>query len=319
MIATTANMDLSISMKEQCERATVSEVSLSSSEGSSKSPAIEIDSLVDEKGQDVEAACAKERVEASSTPRSRARKLYHFLCIAVFTVYRQLLTLICIINLVAILVIVARNAGNPLRITAAAAVANLTAAVLIRQDYIKNILFKTCWSIPHTAPLWLRRRLAKIYENGGVDTGGAICAIGWHIAFVSILTRDYVQGRHQEIALLALSFALLATLVAIAVLALPQMRDRHQDLFENAHRLGGWSCILVFWPISILFVRHEASSSANVTLARALVNSAAFWLLVIVSIHVIHPWLLLRKVPVVKVEYLSDRAVRLYFSPKEAI
>lgn len=75
--------------------------------------------------------------------------------------------------------------------------------------------------IPHTAPLWLRRRLAKIYENGGVHTGGAVCAIGWHIAVVSILTRDYARGRHRDLALLSLCYALLAILAAIAVLALP--------------------------------------------------------------------------------------------------
>lgn len=106
----------------------------------------------------------------------------------------------------------------------------------------------------HTTKL-VRRRLVKIYENGGVHSGGAVCAIRWHVAFVSILTRDYVQGRHQDIALLSLCYALLAILVAIAVLTLPQIRDRHHNLFENAHRLGGWSCILIFWPILILFVR----------------------------------------------------------------
>jgi hypothetical protein len=100
--------------------------------------------------------------------------------------------------------------------------------------------------------------------------------------------------------------------VAIAVLALPQIRDRHHNLFENAHRLGGWSCILVFWPILVLFVRSEASSSEGVTLAHALVHSAAFWLLLVISVHVIYPWIMLRKVPVIKVEHLSDRAVRLY-------
>lgn len=35
--------------------------------------------------------------------------------------------------------------------------------------------------------------------------------------------------------------------------------------------------------------------------------------------HTIYPWLLLRKVPVVKVESLSDHAIRIYFSPKEFI
>lgn len=312
---TAVPMDLGITVEEQTKGATVSEISLGSSGSSSKSPAVENASLADKKCQNVEAARGKE----CRAPGSRARNLCRFLRIVVFTVYRQLLTSICIINLIAIVVIVAGDTGLPLRTAATAAVANLTAAVLIRQDYIRNILFRTCWSIPHTAPLWLRRRLAKIYENGGVHSGGAVCAIGWQIAFVSILTRGYTQGRHRDVALLSLCYVLLAILVAIAVLALPQIRDRHHNLFENAHRFGGWSCILVFWPILILFVRSEAGSPAGVTLAHALVNSAAFWMLLVVSIHIIYPWVLLRKVPVIKVEHLSDRAVRLYFSPQESI
>ena len=173
--------------------------------------------------------------------------MYCCLRIAVFTVYRQLPTLICVVNLIEIVVMVASDSGLPLGTTATAAVANLTAAVIVRQDFIRNILFRTCWSVPHSAPLWFRRRLAKIYENGGVHSGGAVCAIEWHVAFVSLLTRDYVQGRHQEVALLSLCYTLLAILVAIAFLTLPQYRDRHHNLFENVPRLGGWSlysCIL---------------------------------------------------------------------------
>jgi hypothetical protein len=87
-------MDLGIAVEEQTKGATVSEVSLGSSEISSKSPAVENDSLADEKCQDVEAA----RGEECRKSGSRARRLYRFLRIVVFTVYRQLLTSICIIN-----------------------------------------------------------------------------------------------------------------------------------------------------------------------------------------------------------------------------
>jgi hypothetical protein len=311
----TITVYLDDAMEKQQKDASVSEVSLSSSEDVSKSPAIEIASLAFESGKE----CADEQGKESRATRSRARRLYHFLRIVAFTVYRQLLTLICIVNLITIVVIVASDSGLQRGTAATAAVANLTVAVLVRQDYVRNILFRTCWSVPHTAPLWFRRRLAKIYENGGVHSGGALCAIGWHIAFVSILTRDYVRGRNQEVALLSLCCALLAILVAIAVLALPQIRDRHHNLFENAHRLGGWSCILVFWPILVLFVRLETDSFGGSTLIYTLAKTPAFWLLAIVSVHVIYPWLLLRKVPVVKTEYLSNRAVRIYFSPKETI
>ena len=170
MTITTASMDHSISMKKQCEDATVSEVSFCSIEVS-KLPDTEIAFLANENDHDVEGAFAIERSEESSAPWSRARQSYHFLRIVAFTVYRELLALICITNLIALVVIVASDSRLPLATAATAAVANLTAAVFER--------------------------------------------------------------------LLSLCYALLAILVAIAVLALPQIRDRHHNLFENAHRLGG--------------------------------------------------------------------------------
>lgn len=309
----------SISTKNQHVCTTVTGTSLASFEDLSTAPGVDVSSFTSDKGSDVEATHAEERAEVFLVHRSGVRRLYDFLRTVVFTVYRQLLTIVCLANLVAILSLLCNSSGLSLETAATAAVANLTIAILIRQDYIRNILFSTCWNIPHSAPLWLRRRLAKVYENGGVHSGGAVCAIGWHIAFVSILTRDHVRGRHRDIALLSLCYALLAGLVTIAGLALPQMRDRHHNVFENVHRFGGWFCVLTFWPILVLLLRNEAHPSSGVTLANTLAGTPAFWLLAIVSVHVIYPWVLLRKVPVVRVECLSDRAVRLYFSPKEKI
>ena len=47
-------------------------------------------------------------------------------------------------------------------------------------------------------------------------------------------------------------------------------------------------------------------------LHQALVHSAAFWLVVVLTGSIILPWVRLRKVPV-RAEVLSNHAVRLYF------
>ena len=117
--AMTATMNLGISVEKQLKDSSVSEVSLCPSEDVSKSPAIEIASIADESGQE----CANERGKESRATRSRARRLYHFLRIVAFTVYRQLLTLICIVNLIAILLVIASDSGLPLETAATAAVA----------------------------------------------------------------------------------------------------------------------------------------------------------------------------------------------------
>ena len=51
---------------------------------------------------------------------------------------------------------------------------------------------------------------------------------------------------------------------------------------------------------------------ATETLGHAVVHSAPFWLVVVLTISIILPWARLRKVPV-RAEVLSDHCVRLYF------
>lgn len=232
-----------LAQKEHSIRSTVStDLTLSTKDSS-----ITIDSGIDiDSKEKAERPCADALTDRPST---WIRRSGQFLRIVVFTVYRQLLTIVCISNAIAIVAVVVRtsdSAKSPLGDMATAATANLTAAVLIRQDYVRNLLFHICWSVPHSAPLWLRRRLAKIYENGGIHSGAAVCAVGWHITFVSTLTSGFLQHPNQKIPLLSLSYGLLAILAAIVCLALPQVRSRHHNLFENTHRLGGWLCILLF-------------------------------------------------------------------------
>lgn len=58
---------------------------------------------------------------------------------------------------------------------------NLTAAVLIRQQYVINLLFRLATSVPKSAPLAVRRRLAKVYHFGGIHVGAAVAAVGWFL------------------------------------------------------------------------------------------------------------------------------------------
>lgn len=51
---------------------------------------------------------------------------------------------------------------------------------------------------------------------------------------------------------------------------------------------------------------------ASQPLGEALVKSAPFWLVLVMTLSIILPWIRLRKVPV-RAEVLSKHAVRLYF------
>jgi hypothetical protein len=109
-------------------------------------------------------------------------------------------------------------------------------------------------------------------------------------------------------------------LLSIVVTAIPQMRRRYHNTFENVHRWAGWFGIALFWVALVLFARDEANRiEAEPSLGISLVKLPAFWMLVIISLHAIYPWLLLRKVAVVRTERLTDHAIRIFFSTKEKI
>ena len=101
------------------------------------------------------------------TPRHH--QWLEYIHLVVFSTYRQLWILVVAPNVVAIAVTIARHNRTPtlpLAYCTNAAVANLMLAILVRQDYVKNSMYQVCWSTPHSAPLWLRRKLALVYENG---------------------------------------------------------------------------------------------------------------------------------------------------------
>ena len=225
-------------------------------------------------------------------------------------------------NLIAIIVTVMRATKSPtlpLAGCANASVANLLIAILVRQDYVKNLMYHACWSVPHSAPLWLRRRLALVYENGGVHSGAAASALLWFAVFTGFLWTDFARNAFTDPAVLTFDCMLAALLLAIVVTAIPQVRRRYHNSFENVHRWAGWFGIALFWCALVLFARDEVRQNPGVSLGRSLVRLPAFWMLIIVSLHAVYPWVLLRKVAVVRSDRLTDHAIRLYFDPKEKI
>ncbi|WP_309114292.1 hypothetical protein [Saccharothrix sp.] len=150
-------------------------------------------------------------------------------------------------------------------------VANLTLAVLVRQQHVINLFFRVATSAPTTWPLKVRWTLGKVYHFGGLHVGGTVCATAW-FAVVAWTTAD------------PLAWVILALLVGMVVFALPRLRARKHDLFERTHRFAGWTTL-------VLFAVHSAAQPG-------FFGSVPFWLLVLVVVSVALPWLRLRKVPV---------------------
>jgi hypothetical protein len=172
-----------------------------------------------------------------------------------------------------------------------AALVNLALAVVVRQQYVVNLLFRLATSAPTSWPLRIRWTLGKVYHFGGLHVGGALAGTAWFLA-LTIGTRNRP--------LMAVGWTLLALLALIVATALPPFRSRRHDHFEKIHRFGGWTALALFWTHTLL----AAPGPFEVTV------------LAVVTFSVALPWLRLRKVPV-RLERPSSHVVLARFDHGE--
>jgi hypothetical protein len=196
--------------------------------------------------------------------------------------------------------------GSALSAFAALMLVNFTAAVLIRQQRVLNVLFGLAGRTPRTWPLWLRWSVSKVHHVGGIHAGAALAGTGWLGAFaaVAIANPQAVSGTT-----LALSVALIVLLLLVVVCAAPAVRSRAHNVFEQSHRLGGWTAIALFWVLTVhLALLQRGTESALAAVA----TDWHAWVLGLLTASVASPWLRLRRVPV-RVERPSDHAAIVHF------
>ncbi|MGP4110008.1 hypothetical protein ACTWP5_03705 [Streptomyces sp. 4N509B] len=202
--------------------------------------------------------------------------------------YNRLVALVWAVNLAALWIGLRGGDGDGVtaRSVSHAALANLALAVVVRQQYVINALFWLATRAPTNWPLRVRWTLGKVYHFGGLHVGGATAGVAWFLALPPLLV---VEGDGAPGDVVAVSSVLAALLVTMVVTALPPLRARHHDLFERAHRFGGWGVLLLFWVQTVLVVgdRGEAPWAAPES-----------WVLAVVTFSVALPWLRLRKVDV---------------------
>ncbi|MFC9424619.1 hypothetical protein [Streptomyces sp. NPDC056987] len=195
-----------------------------------------------------------------------------------------------------------------------AALANLALAVVVRQQYVINLLFRLATRPSTRRPLKLRWTLAKVYHFGGVHVGGAVAGALWFLGQTVALTGTGtgtgagapVTASGAGIALLVVAYALIALLAGVIATALPPFRARFHDRFEKIHRYGGWAALALFWVHTVLSALPPLSAGGPV------VAEPGLWVLALVTFSVALPWLRLRKVDV-RIERPSPHVALAHF------
>jgi hypothetical protein len=238
-----------------------------------------------------------------------------------FGVYRRIFLSVFIINIwqgYRIITMPRRSKYSPLLVDISTAFSlNLFIAVLIRQDYIINLLFRVCWLVPHATPLRIRRSLAKMYEYGGLHSGAAVCSVLWFSLLSAILVWEYKSYRIVDPLILLSTGIVILILWAIVITAYPLIRVSYHNLFERIHRFGGWLVLGLFWAELWLFTRalgHQAGPSSP---GAELTKLPAFYLLLLSCFHVALPWMRLRRLTITPERLgVGVHAIRLHLSER---
>ncbi|KAF3351363.1 hypothetical protein VD0002_g2691 [Verticillium dahliae] len=205
------------------------------------------------------------------------------------------------------------NFALPLDKIATAVGANLLGAVLLRQDYVINFIFRVCSRVPTSFPLGVRRHFARVYHSGGVHSGCAVSASVWWIIYAFAATGSFISKSpvyNVNIQTLVLTYLVLFLLIAILVMAYPTIRAKMHDQFEWTHRFAGWTSVGLVWAHLVLSAQSIASPSQP--LGATLARTPSVYLVGLATLSIALPWMRLRRVPV-RPEPLSKHAVRLHF------
>lgn len=250
-------------------------------------------------------------------PSRLVRALRHFRY-SIFTVYRRLFTLVFVLNGIGTLVLVQQHSYRfreafSLGTLAALASSNFLLAILVRQDFLVNLLFRTAWLVPWYVPLRIRRLAARVYCYGGVHSGAAMAGTIWWIVFIISMSWTFARDGLDIFSVLILTWILLLLLLTILLLALPSLRARYHDTFEITHRFLGWLSILLFWAQLLLLSHHKSTFSATERpFSSLLLHDPTFWNLTLITAMLIYPWLRLRRWTFTA-HTLSSHALRLSF------
>ena len=190
--------------------------------------------------------------------------------------------------------------------------ANLMVAILFRQENFVNLCYEIAVLVPHSLPVSIRRRLAKVFHYGGAHSGSGTAAVVWVILYTAVSTRDFIHAPNKDaLVTMVMSYILVMMLIFILGAAHPRFRVMFHDYFEVAHRFSGWTALIVFWAHIGLAARYSAKQK-GISIGLYVVRSPNFWFFCVLTSCILLSWSRLRRYKVYP-EILSNHAIRLHF------
>ncbi|MET0579671.1 MAG: hypothetical protein ABW122_13515 [Ilumatobacteraceae bacterium] len=186
--------------------------------------------------------------------------------------------------------------GSALSTLSTMTLANLTVAVLVRQQAVLNVVYGLAGRGSRSWPLRVRWGVANVHHIGGLHVGCALAGTASLGAFTVVAIGTRV--RHPEVVpatTAALSTALAGLLLVVCICAAPWVRTRAHDVFERSHRWGGWASVALFWALTIDL---DVEGRGDVGALHAIASDPRAWALLLITASIAAPWVRLRRVPV---------------------
>ncbi|KAI0193639.1 hypothetical protein EV127DRAFT_334929 [Xylaria flabelliformis] len=227
--------------------------------------------------------------------------------------YRKIFGTIFTINLAVFLAFLIKDRGNPnSREVGSAASANLLVCILFRQEEFVNLVYEIFVLAPHSWPLYIRKRLAKVFHYGGCHSGAGTAAVVWYLLYTILATKEYIEDKQTDTLInIITSYVVIFMFIVILTAAHPDLRRKYHDHFEAFHRFAGWTALLAFWTHNIASANVTARQW-NASIGYVLIHSPNFWFIILTTSCTIASWSRLRH-PTVYPEKMSDHATRLHF------
>ena len=184
------------------------------------------------------------------------------------------------------------------------ALINLSVGILIRQQRVVNALFWLATRIPVSWPLWIRWGAGKVFHFGGLHSGGTVTGTIWFafLLFAMVSNRQSGSPLPSDLTL-GLSAAMVGLMLVLIGTAIGPVRARFHNAFEKVHRFVGWTVLGLFWAQTV---------SISGDMGHTLTETPAFWMLCLITLSIVSPWLTLKKVDV-DISKPSDHAVLARF------
>lgn len=178
------------------------------------------------------------------------------------------------------------------------AVGNILVAVLFRNEVF---LFGLYWCTVNGClffhmPLRVRKCATDLLLHiGGLHSGCGVSSLMW-LGLTMAHLQQHLHLKITTATVVSIGWVVMGLLLLTCLAAFPVLRWFLHNVFERTHRFAGWSALALLWVFVILADAYDPLTGEYDP--HQVVNKSELWIILVITLLIIAPWLSVRRVPV---------------------